>query len=66
MAYYTVEEEVERGKEIDKLKKTIEKLVIDLAIAESNLCEMHMKLSEVQERNRKLDWLLTEAIEGVK
>ena len=51
---------------IDKLKKTIEKLVIDLAIAESNLCEMHMKLSEVQERNRKLDWLLTEAIEGVK
>lgn len=65
MAYYTIEEEAEREKLIDKLNKTIEKLVIDAAIAQAELCEVRMKLIEVQERNRKLDWLLTEAMEKI-
>ena len=64
MPYYTNKEEAERNAKILELKKTIEKLAIDVAIAQTELEYVRKKLQEAEERNRKLDWLLTEAMEG--
>lgn len=58
------QEELERL--INDLKKTIEKLVIDAAIAQAEASELREKLIETQVRNRKLDWLLTEMVERSK
>lgn len=64
MPYYTNKEEAERNAKVLELKKTIEKLAIDVAIAQTELEWVQKKLQEAEERNRKLDWLLTEAMEG--
>ena len=64
MPYYTNKEEAERNAKVLELKKTIEKLAIDVAIAQTELEIVRKKLQEAEERNRKLDWLLTEAMEG--
>lgn len=64
MPYYTNAEEKERNAKVDALKKKLEKLTIDLAIAQAQLDYVQEKLKEAQERNRKMDWLLAEAMEG--
>ena len=64
MPYYTNAEEAERNAKVAELKKQLEKLVIDLAIAQAQLDYVQEKLKEAQERNRKMDWLLAEAMEG--
>ena len=64
MPYYTNKEEAERNAKILELKRTIEKLAIDAAIAQTELEIVRKNLQEAEERNRKLDWLLTEAMEG--
>lgn len=64
MPYYTNAEEKERNAKVDDLKKKLEKLTIDLAIAQAQLDYVQEKLKEAQERNRKMDWLLAEAMEG--
>ena len=64
MPYYTNAEEAERNAKVTELKKQLKKLVIDLAIAQAQLDYVQEKLKEAQERNRKMDWLLAEAMEG--
>lgn len=64
MPYYTNAEEKERNAKVDDLKKKLEKLTIDLAIAQAQLDYVQEKLKEAQERNRKMDWLLAEVMEG--
>ena len=44
----------------------IHKLVEELYRTEKQLLELREKLIEAQERNRKLDWLLTEATERLE
>lgn len=48
---------------IAELNRLLIKAYIDLSIAQTQLAEVQLKLIEAQERNRKLDWLLTEAVE---
>lgn len=64
MPYYTNAEERERNERVAELKRKLEKLTIDLAIAQAQLDYVQEKLKEAQERNRKMDWLLAEAMEG--
>ena len=65
MAYYTKKQESEREDKVAELQSKIMKLLVDLADAEAQLFELRKKLIEAQERNRKLDWLLTEAVEAL-
>ena len=48
---------------IAELNRLLVKAYIDLSITQTQLAEVQLKLIEAQERNRKLDWLLTEAVE---
>lgn len=63
MAYYTKDDERENSAKIANLQRTIVQLVIDMSIISQQLTELNDKLIEAQARNRKLDWLLTEAME---
>ena len=62
--YTTVEEEQKQIAEMEQIRRDVEKLreQIDNAIAQ--LKYARQKLYEAQERNRKLDWLLTKAEEA--
>ena len=65
MAYHTIKEEQEREAKIADLNRLIIKLMVDAASALAEVDELRMKLAEAQERNRKLDWLLTAKTEGI-
>ena len=47
-----------------EMQRLMVKLAIDASIAQAELDYLREKLKEAQERNRKLDWLLCEAVEG--
>ena len=64
--YRTNKQEEELERLITDLKKAIEKLAIDAAIAQAETSELREKLIDTQTRNRKLDWLLTEMVERSK
>ena len=66
MAYHTIKEEQEREAQIADLNRLIIKLMVDAASALAEVDELRMKLAEAQERNRKLDWLLTAKMEGIE
>lgn len=63
MAYLTVEEELLRAEEIDNLRKTVRRLITETEELSEQLWLAKERLMEAQERNRKLDWLLTKAVE---
>lgn len=65
MAYHTIKEEQEREAQIADLNRLIIKLMVDAASALAEVDELRVKLAEAQERNRKLDWLLTAKTEGI-
>lgn len=66
MAYTTYEKEMAQLKEMEDLRDQLIKLAgqVDEAIAQMKYARE--KLIEAQERNRKLNWLLTEATEKLK
>lgn len=62
--YTTVEEEQKQIAELEQIKRDVEKLRAQIDSAIEQLKYARQKLYEAQERNRKLDWLLTKAEEG--
>ncbi len=61
--YLTAEEELKQSAEMDNLRRTIKSLIAESEYLAKELEAARAKLVEVQERNRKLDWLLTKAVE---
>lgn len=62
--YTTIEDEQKRIEELEQIKMDVEKLRTQIDSAIKQLKYAREKLYEAQERNRKLDWLLTKAEEG--
>lgn len=62
--YTTIEDEQKRIAELEQIKLDVEKLRAQIDDAIKQLKYVREKLYEAQERNRKLDWLLTKAEEG--
>jgi hypothetical protein len=62
--YTTIEDEQKRIAELEQIKLDVEKLRAQIDSTIKHLKYAREKLYEAQERNRKLDWLLTKAEEG--
>ena len=63
MAYHTIEDELLRTAELEQLRKTVKRLIAETEGLTIQLKYAREKMIEAQERNRKLDWLLTKAVE---
>ena len=63
MAYHTIEDELLRTAELEQLRKTVKRLIAETEELTIQLKYAREKMIEAQERNRKLDWLLTKAVE---
>ena len=50
----------------EPMSMKLQKLIAELEQTEKQLMELRKKLVEAQERNRRLDWLLTEATERLE
>lgn len=50
----------------ETMSQKLQKLIAELEETENQLIELRKRLVEAQERNRKLDWLLTEATERLE
>lgn len=63
MAYQTFEEEAKMLAELEQMRRELVRLTeqVNKAMDDIKLARQH--LIEAQARNRKLDWLLTEAVE---
>lgn len=61
----TREEIAKTARQAENLKTECENLRKELDNAIEQLKIVREKLVEAQERNRKLDWLLTKAVEGL-
>ena len=61
----TREEIAKTARQAETLKTECENLRKELDNAIEQLKIVREKLVEAQERNRKLDWLLTKAVEGL-
>ena len=63
MAYHTIEDELLRTAELEQMRKTVKRLIAETEELTIQLKYAREKMIEAQERNRKLDWLLTKAVE---
>ena len=50
----------------ETMSEKLQNVIAELERTEQQLLELRQKLIEAQERNRKLDWLLTEATERLE
>ena len=63
MAYHTIEDELLRTAELEQMRKTVKRLIAETEELTIQLKYARENMIEAQERNRKLDWLLTKAVE---
>lgn len=63
MAYQTFEEEAKMLAELEQMRRELVRLTEQVTQAMDDIKLARQHLIEAQARNRKLDWLLTQAVE---